>query len=297
MTPSNQQPESASQLASEISNNPKPKVAPLVSVVMPFYNTEGYLPECLDSVLNQSFQDFEIIAIDDGSSDRSLDVVLEYAQKDSRIHVLKNKVNSGVSKTANVGMAHARGKYIARLDSDDAYEKTKLETQLAFFRENPDHVMLGGAVRIVDKKNNIERVKYSPKTHEEIIDKIFTFVPCQHSTVMFNTDRIPNDFTWYDPNQNIAEDLDLTFRLATYGKIANLDDILATIYERSESLSHMDVKNTFKQIYGIRKKAIKNYGFSPSWQSAITMRIQKFIVSVTPAQHIFPIYYAIRKHI
>ena len=280
-----------------LSKNPQEGTPPVVSIVLPFYNTEEYLRGCLDSALNQTFQDFEILAIDDGSVDGSLAIVLEYAERDSRIHVFKNDKNSGVSVTANVGIENARGRYLARLDSDDMYVPTKLATQVAFFEQHPDHVLLGGAVRIIDTVKKIERIKYSPTTHEDILEKIFTFIPCQHSAIMINRALVPEHFTWYDPDTHIAEDLDLIFRIAPYGKMRNLDDILCVIFERPESLSHLDVKNSFRQILNIRKRAVKEYGYQTNLQSKLTMIGQRLIVTFTPAAHLFTVFHLIRKHI
>ena len=280
-----------------MSKNPHSGPAPLVSIVLPFYNTENYLPWCLDSAQKQSFQDFEILAIDDGSTDGSLDIVLDYAKRDSRIHVFKNHKNSGVSLTANVGIENARGQYIARLDSDDMYEPDKLKIQLAFFKENPDHILVGGAVRIIDTIKKIERIKYSPTTHEDILEKIFTFIPCQHSAIMINRKLVPKDFSWYDPATRIAEDLDLIFRIAPFGRMCNLPDVLCVIFERPESLSHLDVKNSFRQILNIRCRAVKEYGYRVGFKSRLTMLGQRLIVTFTPAAHLFTVFHLIRKYI
>ena len=240
---------------------------------------------------------FEVIIFDDGSSDKSVEIALSFSERDSRFHVYKNDFNSGVSKTANRCIENARGQYIARLDSDDTFEPNKLALQYEFFQQNPEYVLFGGAVRIVDNAKGVERIKYSPKTNKEILSKIFTFVPLQHSSVMYNRNLIPDDYQWYDPNINIGEDLDLTFRLSKFGLMANTDEILATIYERSNSLSHEDVKKTFSHIYRVRMKAINSYGILPSLQSKITMKLQSIVMSVLPVQYVFPVYYAIRKYI
>lgn len=280
-----------------VSHNPIPAEAPKVSIIIPFFNTESYLPLCLDSALAQTFQDFEILAIDDGSTDASLQTVLQYAEKDARIHVFKNDRNSGVSVTANVGIENARGQYIARLDSDDMYAPDKLAIQLDYFEANPDHVLVGGAVRIIDTIKKIERIKYSPKSHQDILDKLFTFIPCQHSAIMINRALVPEGFGWYDPDTHIAEDLDLIFRIAAYGQMCNLDDVLCVIFERPESLSHLDVKNSFRNILAIRKRAIKEYGYTTDIKSKLVMLGQKIIVNLTPAAHLFTVFHMIRKHI
>ena len=100
---------------------------PKISVIIPVYNVEKYLPECLESILNQNFQDFEIICVDDGSTDRSLDILQEYKRKDDRFVILQQR-HAGAGAARNHGIKLAEGKYIQFLDSDDYFEPTLLET-------------------------------------------------------------------------------------------------------------------------------------------------------------------------
>ena len=106
-----------------------------VSVIIPVYNTENYLRACLDSVVNQTLRDIEIICVNDGSTDNSLSILKEYAQKDSRI-VLINQKNAGVSVARNNAIAVAKGEYLAFLDSDDWFEPDAVET--AYFKISQD---------------------------------------------------------------------------------------------------------------------------------------------------------------
>ncbi len=109
---------------------------PHISVLIPVYNVEKYLGACLDSVLKQTFQDFEVICINDGSTDHSLDVLNQYAQKDNRIHIISQK-NQGVSVARNRGISNARGEYITFLDSDDMIAPTFLEALITALEKNP----------------------------------------------------------------------------------------------------------------------------------------------------------------
>ena len=108
---------------------------PKVSVVMPLYNAEAYIEQAICSVKAQSMEDWELIVIDDGSSDASLEIAQAFAAEDSRIQVLRNKQNMGVSRTRNRGIALSRGEYIALLDSDDVWYPEKLRCQLARMAE------------------------------------------------------------------------------------------------------------------------------------------------------------------
>ncbi len=109
---------------------------PHISVLIPVYNVKEYLSACLDSVLKQTFQDFEVICINDGSTDNSLDILNQYAQKDNRIHIILQE-NQGVSVARNTGLSNAKGDYITFLDSDDMIAPTFLETLITALEKNP----------------------------------------------------------------------------------------------------------------------------------------------------------------
>ena len=114
---------------------------PLVSVVMLSYNHEKFLPEAIESVLNQDFDNFELIIVDDASTDSSRHIIQEYAEKDARVRVILHKKNCGIAKTANDGFAAATGKFLADIASDDLWMKEKLSTQLAVLESNDDLVV------------------------------------------------------------------------------------------------------------------------------------------------------------
>ncbi|MDD2913253.1 MAG: glycosyltransferase family 2 protein, partial [Candidatus Pacebacteria bacterium] len=113
-------------------NNPK------ISIIMPVYNVETFLSEAIESVLNQTFYDFEFVIINDGSTDNSLEIIKNYEKKDSRIVLLDNKENLGITKSLNIGLNKARGEYIARMDGDDISEKERIEIQYDFLKKNRD---------------------------------------------------------------------------------------------------------------------------------------------------------------
>ena len=123
----------------------------LVSVIVPMYNTEKYVVECIGSVLDQSLQDVEVLVIDDGSRDRSVEIVMEIARRDSRVRLLRHPggVNLGVSHTRRVGIMEASGEYIAFLDADDAFEPSKLMHQVSLMKAHPACLLCHTAIMAV----------------------------------------------------------------------------------------------------------------------------------------------------
>ena len=121
-----------------------------VSVILPVYNTEKYLPECLDSIINQSLRDIEIICVDDGSTDSSLQILKEYAEKDKRISVI-HKNNGGQGSARNVGLNHAKGEYITFVDSDDYITEDMIYYLLKFLEDNKLDVAMIADCYVYDK--------------------------------------------------------------------------------------------------------------------------------------------------
>ena len=142
-------------------NNPK------ISVIVPVYNAEKYLHRCIDSILNQTFPDFELLLIDDGSKDQSGEICDEYAKKDSRVKVF-HKENGGVSSARNVGIDNAVGEYICFCDSDDWVEKTWL---LSFFERMCDNDMLITSFNIYENEKKVEFKSFVSLSDKRLIIK------------------------------------------------------------------------------------------------------------------------------
>src|SRR3989344_1436560 len=147
------------------------KTAPQISIVMPTYNRAHLVGRAIESVISQTFQDWELIVIDDASTDGTLEMLHGWRNKDPRIVVIHNAVNQypDISKTLNQGLAVARGKYIARVDDDDYWiAPEKLEKQIAFLETHTDHVLVGTGVIVVDDAGN-ERYRYLKREDDAAI--------------------------------------------------------------------------------------------------------------------------------
>lgn len=130
-----------------------PRNDDLVSIIMPAYNCEKYVVEAIESVINQTYSNFELIVIDDGSKDNTLKIINDFAEKDNRIKALQNEKNSGVSETRNRGISLAEGNWIAFLDSDDIWVEEKLEKQMNYAKENKADFTFTGSAYIDEEGN------------------------------------------------------------------------------------------------------------------------------------------------
>ena len=148
-----------------------------VSIIIPVYNAERFIEKAVESVLEQTYEDFEIILIDDRSTDTSYEIMKNLQKRDKRICVLQNSCNSGVAYTRNYGVENAEGKWIAFLDSDDYWEKTKLEKQMRIHMENPDIVLSYTGTSFVSETG--EEYKYVMHAKEK-----FTFKELLHKNII-----------------------------------------------------------------------------------------------------------------
>ena len=203
---------------------------PLVSVVMPTYNAGKYVEEAISSILGQTFSDFEFIIVDDGSTDRTPEILRTYT--DPRIQLLFNEKNEGNYPARNRGCRLARGKYIAVMDGDDVAMPERLEKQVKFMEENPDALACGTAYRIMDKKQII----VEPMEWEDIRYILMKTFCMLHPTLLIRKEALEQSGS-YGKESRYAEDCDLILRLARIGKVVNIPDVLLNRRWHDEQIS------------------------------------------------------------
>lgn len=253
----------------------------LVSVIMPVYNAGNFLPEAIESILGQTYKNFEFIIVDDGSTDNSLAIIKGYGRKDKRIKVFKNKRNLGVSATANFAISKSKGKFLARMDADDISIPDRLEKQVEFLLKRKEIVAVGGQCVVIDKNGDIIGEKRFPLKSNQLKEMIFWAAPIQQPTIMINKGKLPKAFVWYSPKCKSAEELDVLFRLLKYGKLANLADWVLQYRYLPNSLSHKDPKKTFFLTLKSRVSAVKS-GYKPSFKGIVLTIAQTGVCLVLP---------------
>lgn len=212
-------------------------MSPEISVLMPVYNASAFVGQAIESILEQSYYDFEFLIIDDGSSDGSSDIIKEYAKKDSRI-VNVHKKNSGLISTLNYGLRIARGKFIARMDADDISLRERLELQASYLRNNPKIGVLGSDIEIMDETGNTIRPATYPLRGIEISEFIANGSPLAHPAVMFSKCAVL-DVGGYRPSFVHAEDYDLWLRMFEKGfEIENYPQVLLRYRQHENNISH-----------------------------------------------------------
>jgi glycosyltransferase involved in cell wall biosynthesis len=215
---------------------------PLVSVIMPVYNAQKHLVEAVNSILNQSYSNLELIIINDGSTDKSEEILLTLTN--TRIRYVKNKKNLGVSKTLNIGLQLARGKYVARMDADDLSMPKRIEKQVKFLEKNKDHGMIGTQYINMDKHRTLYEIGAQIQKHSEIVYAIQSMNVFCHGSVMFRNSFIKKEKIRYRTIK--FEDYELWTRIVKKTKTANIPEVLY-VYMNNPSGVFLQNKENMEQ--------------------------------------------------
>ncbi len=204
----------------------------MVSVLMPVYNAAKYIREAIDSILNQTFTDFEFLIINDGSTDNTADIVNEY--KDPRIKLVSNDSNCGLIYTLNKGIDLAQGKYIARMDADDICAPQRLEMQVGYLEKNPDIDILGTAFNFIGTPYEIHHPVYQAEIRIKLLDdNAFS-----HPSVMMRTEALRRVGLHYNSDYKHVEDYQFWTQAEMTGLgLANLDDVLLFYRQHADQIS------------------------------------------------------------
>lgn len=214
-----------------------------ISVIMPVYNTEEpFLREAVESILNQTFADFEFLIINDGSENNVEDVIKSY--NDNRIIYIKNENNLGIIKSLNKAIDIARGKYIARMDSDDISYPERLETQYRFMENNPDCGVCGSNIMILSG-NKFQSSNYKESHNEIVYSMLFKGCHLCHPTAFIRKKVLDENSLKYNEEDIYAEDYGLWLNLMDKTRIHNLKDILVKyrMHDKNVSVIHKDFQD------------------------------------------------------
>lgn len=197
-----------------------------VSVVMAAHNAERHLNEAIDSILRQTLRDFEFIIVDDASTDRTPEILDDYARRDSRIRLLRNETNLGPYPTGNRGLEIARAPIIARMDADDISVPQRLEREVAFLDSHPDHILVSSGYRALDEGGGRLYDKFTP-ADDFCVRWLCRFrMPLVHAAACFRAQFPDGSPVRYDESYRVAQDFELFARLVASGKAAILTPIL-----------------------------------------------------------------------
>lgn len=232
---------------------------PTVSVIMGIYNCGKYLSDSIDSILNQTNQDWELILCDDGSVDDTLAVAKSYKTKNpDRIVLLQNKENRGLNYTLNKCLHHAKGKYIARQDGDDQSLPNRFEEEVKFLDSHPDFALVDGNMEMFDENGVWGRTNFHGEVKKDDFAKGSPFI---HPCIMMRKDALLS-VGGYSEGKNLirVEDYHLWFKFYIKGyKGAHIDDILYSYRDDRDAFAKRTVQNRVN-LFNLENKGFKKLG-------------------------------------
>ena len=213
------------------------QTSPLISVLMPVYNGEKYLQEAIDSILDQTYANFEFIIINDGSTDATEQIILSY--QDNRIKYIKNDQNLRLIKSLNKGIDLAEGKYIARMDADDISVPVRLEKQLEFMETNPEVGLLGSYYKsFTEDRTSTESINGTPFSFDEGLQfRLLFSSTVRHPTAFIKTKVLREHKLYFNLDYLHAEEHKFWVEIAKYSELAVIEEPLVKVRYHSESIT------------------------------------------------------------
>lgn len=253
-----------------------------ISVLMPVFNAAPYLAEAIESILNQSFENFEFIIVDDCSTDHSVEIIKKFAKLDSRIIFHRNEANLGIAGNRNRCVRLATSKYVAWQDADDISLRHRLYQQLNFLDANPGVAIVGGAMEIFGSNETVSYRKY-PLCDAEIRRNIYKYSTIAQPTAMILRASLI-DVGDYDLRYPPSEDLDMTFRLGRKWRLANLDSILIKYRVNQNSVTQKSTRKMEIKSSIIRFSNLRNPAFGASIFDIIFCAIHFISIWLVPSR-------------
>jgi len=253
---------------------------PKISVILPVYNAGKFIEEAVNSILTQTFTDFELIIINDGSTDNSLTLLERLATKDQRI-VLVSRENKGLIATLNEAITLAKGDFIARMDADDIALPQRFEKQYMHLVQHSDVAVLGTGYRFMSESGVIGRKRRTLSVYEDIKASLFFGNPIAHPSVMINYHLLGEQFFYLDEYKTI-EDFELWCRIAKQYKIENLKEVLLYYRVLPNSISG----NNIEQQVALAAKVLTEQPLLKGRKNTIKLLQSTYCYSINNANYI-----------
>jgi glycosyltransferase involved in cell wall biosynthesis len=251
-----------------------------VSVLIPVYNTERHIGESIESIICQSYQNFELIICDDCSTDKSFEIASQYALRDARIKVFRNEKNLGIASNRNRLVALAQGEYIVWQDADDVSLPNRIESQLDFLERNPDVAIVGGYLQFFGDGRESSVRKYA-SDDRSLRNSIFRYAPVAQPAAMIRK-RCILEVGEYNPKYPYSEDLDMSFRLGSRFRFANLPAVLIKYRQHGESATFAKLRRMEINTLQVRLRYASGWGYRATAGDWIYNLLQAFSVYTVP---------------
>lgn len=266
---------------------------PLVSIIIPVYNGVPFLAETIESIRKSSYQNFDIILVDDGSTDKSKHLCKSFEKQFPNIRFFWFSKNRGMTRVLNFGIKKAKGEFIARINQDDLLAPNRLKLQLKFLQAHPDHVAVGGAIALFSSENGVFDTVYFPKDDEAIRRQWLSLSPFSDPTVMYRKEAFLKT-AGYDQNFWPADDVHMWYQLGKVGKLANLSQVITKVRWHRGAGSIKSHRLQIEKTLAVHKWARQNVG-KPDLKTQLFWLIEYSAGKILPPQFNWLVYRQIRK--
>ncbi len=265
---------------------------PKVTILMATYNRAHLIGKTIESLLSQTFKDWELIVPDDGSTDNTSEVIKVWQKKLPRLIYVQNKINQGISKNYNSGLKLAKGEYIAMIDDDDPWcDPKKLEKQIKFLDENKEYIGCGGGMIIVNL-NHQELYRYlKPETDKQIRNRMLFGNPMANSTTLFRR-ASGEKVGWYDETTRYSGDRDFWLKMGTTGKLYNFPEYFSYYTMSGLNTSIAQMRPHLKASLKIMRRYKNNY---PHYFSALILNWIQYLYAFLPNFIKQPVHYLLAR--
>lgn len=246
-------------------------INPQISVIMPAYNAAKFISKSIESILSQTYKDFELIILNDASTDNTLEIIEKYAKDDPRIRVIKNKENLYIAANRNKGIKNATGKYIVWQDADDIAYPTRLEELYKFMEQNPKVGICGTYLEVFDETGQTHIREYLT-SDKELRARIFRYSPVSQPAAIIRSECFKKVGD-YNLDMPPAEDIEMSFRIGEHYEFANLPKALIKYRVHNNSA-------TFKKLPTMEKNTLitrDKYKKHPAYDYSFTDRLYNFL--------------------
>lgn len=267
---------------------------PLVTILMPVYNAgnqEEFLDKAVKSIISQTYQNWELICIDDHSSDNTPKLLKNWSTKDSRIKYILNAQEKGISGALNTGIEIANGEFIARMDADDISQPERIERQVNYLMKYVDRIAVGCHLNILNEKNEVVGLKQYSDDPKFLKNEIFRYLPMPHPAMLVRSEILKQ--CRYPSGYPTSEDVDLFFQMLRFGDFGNVQEPLYSYRLTSSSNSFKRIKSSLYYTIKARLLAIRKYHYRPSFNGILYTFIQAGLL-VLPASVLQKLYIRMR---
>ncbi len=264
---------------------------PLVSVIMPVLNGGHYIEQAILSIINQTYQNFEFLIVDDGSTDKSWKIIKKFQNKyPKKIKCFKLARHIGAFGATNFAIKRSKGEFIALMDCDDISYPARFEKQVNYLLKNQEVLVVGSHVKIINEKGKITGEKRLPTSYKKIYKAFGIFHPMVHPVCMVRRNLTNGKTYRYINKFGVNDDYNTFFSILKLGKFINLDEYLLSYRIHHKNHSINNIKKIFLNIIKIRVEAFKKYNYNYSILDILLICCQALLILFIPSKYIFRVY-------